>query len=121
MTTTFPTVGSFGCASYGGCQANAWKVSSLTLEVKELRSKLDEANGLIADLEVRVNARTASAELAKAEDRIRLGQRNETTLQRSVDRLEEENSVLRRVMRTNSFDMEAVEAILGQIKPLRDV
>ncbi len=105
-----------GCPNYQTCHASALLLGSQKTELAALKDKVERADAVALELQAAMSMRMVSVEIQKRDERIAANQKNETVLQRSVDRLEQENAMLRQIMRTNKFDMDAVAEILSNIK-----
>jgi len=88
----------------------------VTFELKDLRIKLEGSDAQVLELQAALASRTASVELEKAHDRLRLAQKTETRYQNNVANLEEECAALRRILKTNNYDLAAVDEIVSKIK-----
>lgn len=100
--------------------ALAFTARTKAQELAETRVKLEQADERVRDLEASLVVKTSSIELDRATDRLRALQAIDVTQRKGLDRLSEENFRLRRLLKTNGYDMEAVEVLMNEIKPRPD-
>lgn len=97
-----------------GCAGTAYSLSTRTNELAQSRAREERAEERIRELESAITARTSSAELTRARETIAKVQEIDIVQRRALDRANEEVSYMRQLMQTNKYDMEALEAMVGE-------
>lgn len=109
------------CQNHGTCYAQAMRLINTEKEVKEKDEKIVVLNERLDETLARIHVGATPGELKRDAETFKRLQDTERVQRNCVDRLEEENARLRQVLRTNGYDMDAVQAIMDSIKPPKEI